>query len=90
MVTRPTGATEGMEDMDMARDLLSLSLGMDTLLVMDIQATGVTEDTEATHMEPLTDLMEVVDTDTMDNGAALHSQSSYCNNIACCLHWKLF
>ena len=58
-VTHPT---EAMGDMDMARDLLSLSLVTATL-VTAILATGVMEDMEV--MERLTDLMEVVDTDTI-------------------------
>ena len=68
--THPTGEateeathpTEAMGDMDMARDLLSLSLVTATL-VTAILATGVMEDMEV--MERLTDLMEVVDTDTI-------------------------
>lgn len=51
-----------MGDMDMARDLQSLSLVMDTLLMV-ILATEVMEDTLVTGMEPLTDPMEVMDTD---------------------------
>ena len=70
--TRPTGEAtedteeatgeateEAMGDMDMARDLLSLNLVMVTP-VMAILATEVTEVTE-----PLTDLMGIVDTDTI-------------------------
>ena len=51
-----------MGDMDMARDLQSLSLVMDTLLMV-ILATEVMEDTLVTGMEPLTDPMEFMDTD---------------------------
>lgn len=73
VVTHPTGEatgatveathpTEATGDMDMARDLLSLNLVTATL-VMAILATGVMEVMEV--MERLTDLMEVVDTDTI-------------------------
>ena len=83
--TRPTVATGAtVEDMDMARDLLMLSPDMATL-VMAILATGVMEDTEVMEvMEPLTDLMEVVD---ITIKRALHSKSSYCNTT---LHGLLF
>ena len=59
-VTRPTGEATG--DMCMTRDLPSLNLHMDT---------GVMDYTVAMHMEPLKDLMEGVDTDTI-NEAELH------------------
>ena len=68
-VTRPTGEATG--DMCMTRDLPSLNLHMDILLVMAILATGVMDYTVAMHMEPLKDLMEGVDTDTI-NEAELH------------------
>ena len=59
--THPTveATEEAMGDMDMARDLLSLNLVMVTP-VMAILATEVME-----VMEHLTDLMGIVDTDTI-------------------------
>ena len=90
MEVDPMEDTRLMEDTvvatAMARDLLSLSL--DTL-VMAIPATGVMEVTEVMDMEPLTDLMEVVHTDTIKIKKALHSKSSYCNTTLHCLLFTL-
>merc|ERR1711913_271902 len=61
---------------DMARDPPRLNLATATL-AMVILAMEVMEDTD------------VMDTDTIKRSQQ-HSKSSYCINIACCIHWKLF